>query len=190
MNAWLRLWVLRWLGIDADDEPQQPTQGNPAAEAPRPAAPKASGALYAEIRAAKAEIVQARDAIQQSVQEAERRSRMDNYALQRALTDYENTLAEIQMCQQKLDAALEALGFVVVAGDEVVLTRIDSRALRSKRLLEAQVAIRELGLMLTRARHVADGIATVGERVGVQVGRPSVTRRYPEWRPDASRNAT
>jgi hypothetical protein len=149
----LRDWLKVWLEVP-----------------PPPVEKKLSGAMYAEIRAARAELkasVTAREAISASLS-AFRKEQVDtangyvgsmrricdlqNASNRAAMADYKNTLAEMQSLHQKLDVALAALGFVAVSGDGAAVAPLEARALRTKRILNASFAVREIQVILTRAR--------------------------------------
>jgi hypothetical protein len=116
---------------------------------------KASGAMYAEIRAARAEVLGLREA----VADAQLGLRSHETAVLLSSANYENTLSEVADLHKKLDAVFEALGFVVVANEEgpASVLPLDQRALRTERVLAAREVARQLDALLVRAK-VTEGL--------------------------------
>ena len=94
-----------------------------------------------------------------------------NLKLDRALGDFKNTLSEVQMLHQKLDATLEAIGYVAVAGDGVgVVAPLKPRALlRTKRVLEARQVVKEMHSILNRARMTERSLNEQADRISAEI---------------------
>jgi hypothetical protein len=150
---WLKDRIRAWLDVPHETLPSE------AQRLPR----KASGALYAEIRAARAEVSR----LLEEVRGARLGIRGQEAALLRASADYSNTLSEVADLQRKLDAAFDALGYVVVANDEgpASVVPIEPRALRSARVLAARSVARELDLILLRAKSTEDSLNAKVQRM-------------------------